>query len=50
MHNFPECGVTLRPGSKIRYLLADGNGWAMEFLDGNETPDFTRHEEMLRAS
>jgi DNA polymerase-2 len=43
-------GVTLRPGSKIRYLLADGKGRAMGFLDGNETPDFTRYEEMLREA
>jgi len=43
-------GVTLRPGSKIRYLLADGKGRAMGFLDGNETPDFARYEEMLREA
>jgi DNA polymerase-2 len=43
-------GVTLRPGSKIRYLLADGKGRAMGFLDGNETPDFPRYEEMLREA
>jgi hypothetical protein len=42
--------VTLRPGSKIRYLLADGKGRAMGFLNGNETPDFTRYEEMLREA
>ncbi|MBI5576308.1 MAG: hypothetical protein HY896_08085 [Deltaproteobacteria bacterium] len=40
-------GVALRPGSKIRYLLADGKGRAMGFLDGNETPDLPRYEEML---
>lgn len=43
-------GVALRPGSKIRYLLADGKGRAMGFLDGDETPDFTRYEEMLREA
>jgi DNA polymerase-2 len=43
-------GVSLRPGSKIRYLLADGKGRAMGFLDGNETPDFSRYEEMLREA
>ncbi|MDO8738940.1 DNA polymerase domain-containing protein, partial [Candidatus Deferrimicrobium sp.] len=43
-------GVPLRPGSKIRYLLADGKGRAMGFLDGNETPDFARYEEMLREA
>ena len=43
-------GVPLRPGSKIRYLLADGKGRAMGFLDGNETPDFSRYEEMLREA
>lgn len=41
-------GVTLRPGSKIRYLLADRGGRAMGFLDGTETPDVGRYEEMLR--
>lgn len=41
-------GVTLRPGSKIRYLLADHGGRAAGFLDGNETPDFAQYEEMLR--
>jgi len=41
-------GVTLRPGSKIRYLLADRGGRAMGFLDGTETPDVERYEEMLR--
>lgn len=40
----------LRPGSKIRYLLADGKGRAMGFLDGNEMPDFSRYEEMLREA
>ncbi len=43
-------GVPLRPGSKIRYLLADGKGRAMGFLDGNETPDFARYEAMLRET
>lgn len=43
-------GVPLRPGSKIRYLLADGKGRAMGFLDGNEIPDFSRYEEMLREA
>jgi DNA polymerase-2 len=43
-------GVTLRPGSKIRYMLADGKGRAMGFLDGSETPDLTRYEEMLREA
>ena len=43
-------GVPLRPGSKIRYLLADGKGRAVGFLDGNETPDFSRYEEMLREA
>ena len=43
-------GVTLRPGSKIRYLLADGSGRAMGFLDGTETPDVPRYEEMLREA
>ncbi len=43
-------GVTLRPGSKIRYLLADGKGRSLGFLDGNETPDFARYEEMLREA
>ena len=41
-------GVDLRPGSKIRYLLADRGGRAMGFLDGTETPDVPRYEEMLR--
>ncbi len=43
-------GVPLRPGSKIRYLLADGKGRAMGFLDGNETPDISRYEDMLREA
>ncbi|MGZ8450255.1 MAG: DNA polymerase domain-containing protein, partial [Candidatus Deferrimicrobiaceae bacterium] len=43
-------GVTLRPGSKIRYLLADRGGRAMGFLDGTETPDVERYEEMLRSA
>lgn len=43
-------GVSLRPGSKIRYLLADGKGRAMGFLEGSETPDFPRYEEMLREA
>ncbi len=43
-------GVDLRPGSKIRYLLADRGGRAMGFLDGTETPDVARYEEMLREA
>jgi len=43
-------GVNLRPGSKIRYLLADRGGRAMGFLDGTETPDVPRYEEMLREA
>ncbi|MBI5342058.1 MAG: hypothetical protein HZB63_01825 [Deltaproteobacteria bacterium] len=43
-------GKGVRPGSKIRYLLADGKGRAMGFLDGNEMPDFSRYEEMLREA
>jgi DNA polymerase-2 len=43
-------GVNLRPGSKIRYLLADHGGRAAGFLDGNETPDFAQYEEMLREA
>jgi DNA polymerase-2 len=43
-------GVSLRPGSKIRYLLADRSGCAMGFLDGTETPDVPRYEEMLREA
>jgi len=43
-------GVELRPGSKIRYLLADRGGRAIGFLDGTETPDVPRYEEMLREA
>ncbi|GAB4234466.1 MAG: hypothetical protein OHK0028_10680 [Deltaproteobacteria bacterium] len=43
-------GVALRPGSKIRYLLADRGGRAAGFLDGTETPDLGRYEEMLREA
>jgi len=43
-------GVDLRPGSKIRYLLADRGGRAMGFLDGTETPDVPRYEAMLREA
>ena len=43
-------GVELRPGSKIRYLLADRGGRAIGFLDGTETPDVTRYEAMLREA
>jgi DNA polymerase-2 len=43
-------GVDLRPGSKIRYLLADRSGRAIGFLDGTETPDVARYEEMLREA
>jgi DNA polymerase II len=43
-------GVELRPGSKIRYLLADRGGRAMGFLDGTETPDMPRYEAMLREA
>ena len=43
-------GVDLRPGSKIRYLLADRSGRAMGFLDGTETPDVPRYEAMLREA
>jgi DNA polymerase-2 len=43
-------GVDLRPGSKIRYLLADRGGRAMGFLDGTETPDVQRYEAMLREA
>lgn len=43
-------GVNLRPGSKIRYLLADHGGRAAGFLDGNEIPDFAQYEEMLRTA
>jgi len=41
-------GATLRPGSKIRYLLSDGTGRAAGFLDGAETPDVDRYEALLR--
>ncbi|HEX7524588.1 MAG TPA: DNA polymerase domain-containing protein [Candidatus Deferrimicrobium sp.] len=43
-------GVDLRPGSKIRYLLADRGGRAIGFLDGTETPDVPRYEAMLREA
>jgi DNA polymerase elongation subunit (family B) len=43
-------GVDLRPGSKIRYLLAERGGRAMGFLDGTETPDVPRYEAMLREA
>ena len=43
-------GVGLRPGTKIRYLLADGGGRAIGFLDGTETPDLARYERMLREA
>ncbi len=43
-------GVGLRPGSKIRYLLADRGGRAIGFLDGTETPDAPRYEAMLREA
>jgi DNA polymerase-2 len=60
-------GVTLHPGSKIRYLLtgegkragaprppgkadAGARGRAMGFLDGSESPDLARYEEMLREA
>jgi DNA polymerase-2 len=45
-------GVTLRPGSKIRYLLtgAPSRGRAVGFLDGSESPDLDRYEEMLREA
>ncbi len=49
-------GVTLRPGSRIRYLLTDGggkakrHGRAMGFLDGSEAPDTAAYEEMLREA
>jgi DNA polymerase II len=43
-------GVDLRPGSKIRYVLADRGGRAVGFLDGTETPDVARYEEMLREA
>ena len=47
-------GVTLRPGSKIRYLLTDErgaagrHGRATGFLDGSEAADTGAYEEMLR--
>jgi DNA polymerase-2 len=66
-------GVTLRPGSKIRYLLTEEagktpggterrkpsppkrpsaapRGRAMGFLDGSESPNLSRYEEMLREA
>jgi DNA polymerase-2 len=58
-------GVTLRPGSKIRYLLTAGGerrggrpagsaakqqGRAVGFLDGSEAPDLAKYEEMLREA
>ena len=56
-------GVALRPGSKIRYLLTSGGGRpggsgsaakqqgrAMGFLDGSESPDLAKYEEMLREA
>lgn len=43
-------GVELRPGSKIRYLLADRSGRAIGFLDGTEMPDVPRYEAMLREA
>ena len=58
-------GVTLRPGSKIRYLLIDEgvrspgrasedtarrHGRAMGFLDGSEAADLAKYEEMLREA
>ncbi len=43
-------GVALRPGSKIRYLLAEHGGRAAGFLEGNEIPDFARYEIMLREA
>jgi DNA polymerase elongation subunit (family B) len=58
-------GVTLRPGSRIRYLLVDGgrrkasgaaraggkqHGRAAGFLDGSESPDLARYEAMLREA
>ena len=42
--------MDLRPGSKIRYLLADRGGRAIGFLDGTETPDAPRYEAMLREA
>jgi DNA polymerase elongation subunit (family B) len=53
-------GVTLRAGSKIRYLLTDEGGRArgsggqrgraMGFLDGSEAPDTGLYEAMLREA
>ncbi len=49
-------GVTLRPGSRIRYVLTDGggkarrHGRAMGFLDGSEAPDTAAYEKMLREA
>jgi len=59
-------GVALRPGSRIRYLLVDGGGKAAArrparggakqhgraagFLDGSESPDLARYEELLREA
>ncbi len=58
-------GVTLRPGSKIRYLLVDEggkkavrasrggakqHGRAAGFLDGSESTNLARYEEMLREA
>jgi DNA polymerase-2 len=49
-------GVTLRPGSRIRYLLTDERGAAKRhgratgFLDGSEVPDTGAYEEMLREA
>jgi len=42
-------GVDLRPGSKIRYLLATGAG-ARSVSRRTETPDVARYEEMLREA
>jgi DNA polymerase-2 len=43
-------GVTLRPGSKIRYLLTEERGRATGFLDGSEAPDVAVYEKMLREA
>jgi len=48
-------GVTLHPGSKIRYLLtgdgsAETRGRAIGFLDGSESPDLARYEQMLHEA
>ncbi len=48
-------GVTLHPGSKIRYLLTGNgsrasSGRAIGFLDGTESPDLARYEEMLHEA